>query len=79
MDDYQRLLQVLHDAVEDVDFEHEEALVEDGVIDSLDITVLIAALDEAFNVHITTADIEPENFNSAKAMLHLIQRHREAL
>ena len=43
-------------------------------IDSLDLTQIIAGLDDAFDVHITTADIEPENFNSTDAMLALVHR-----
>lgn len=76
MDDRQRLLHILQDIDEDVDFAHETELVDRELIDSLDITVIIAAIDEAFGVHITTGDIEPENFNSAQAMLELIDRHR---
>ena len=76
MDDRQRLLHILRGIDEDVDFAHETGLVDRELIDSLDITVIIAAIDEAFGVHITTGDIEPENFNSAQAMLELIDRHR---
>ena len=72
MEDKERLLAILSDVNEDVDFAAETALVEDGLIDSMDITAAIAAIDEAFGIHITTADIEPENFNSVDAMLRLI-------
>ncbi len=66
------LLEALADVRDDVDFEHEQALVEDGLIDSLDLTRIIMALDEAFDVHIPAGEIEPENFNSARAMLDLV-------
>lgn len=72
----QKLLEVLREIKDDVDFERETALVDDGLIDSLDLTQIIAGLDDAFGVHITTADIEPENFNSAEAMLALVRRHQ---
>lgn len=68
-----KLLEVLREIKDDVDFERETALVDEGLIDSLDLTQIIAGLDEAFGVHITTADIEPENFNSAEAMLALVR------
>lgn len=74
MEDRQRLLSLLRDVRDDVDFAGETALIQDGLIDSLDITVLIAAIDEAFGVHIRAADIEPENFDSVDAMLRLIGR-----
>ena len=77
MDDYKRLLEVLCDVKDDVDFEQETALVEDGLLDSLDLTRIIAGLDKVFDIRITTGDIEPENFNSAEAMLALVRRYRE--
>lgn len=76
MKERQKLLDVLAEVREDVDFDGETALVEDGLIDSLDLTQIIAALDDAFDVHIEPGDIEPENFNSAEAMLALVNRYR---
>lgn len=76
MDDMLRLLEVLKEINDEVDFEGETALVNEGLIDSLDMTKIIAALAETFNVRITTGDIEPENFNSADAMLALVRRHQ---
>ena len=72
----QKLLEILQEIKDDVDFERETALVDDGLIDSLDLTQIIAALDRAYGVRITAADIEPENFNSAEAMLAMIRRHQ---
>ncbi len=78
MSEMEKLLAILRDANEDVDFENETALVDDGLIDSFDINVIIAALDEAFDIHIEVGDIEPENFNSAQAILELVQRYQAA-
>lgn len=74
MEDRQRLLALLQDVRDDVDFAGETALIQNGLIDSLDITVLIAAIDDAFGTHIRVADIEPENFDSVDAMLRLIRQ-----
>lgn len=73
MNDMEKLLELLCEVRDDVDFVNETALVDDGVIDSIDLTQIIAALDEAFDVHITTGDIEPENFNSAADILALVR------
>ncbi len=72
MDDMRKLLAALSEVRDDVDFTREEALVDDGIIDSLDLTRIMLALDEAFGVHISAGEIEPENFNSARAMLDLV-------
>ena len=78
MDDMQKLIVILRDVNEDVDFETETALVDEGLIDSFDINVIIAALDEAYDIHIEVGDIEPENFNSAAAILATVKRYQEA-
>lgn len=78
MNEMQKLLEILHDVNEDVDFENETALVDEGLIDSFDINVIIAALDEAYDIQIEVGDIEPENFNSAEAILATVKRYQEA-
>ena len=77
MGDMEKLLEALAEVRDDVDFAHGEKLVEDGLIDSLDLTQIIAALDEAFDVHIPSGEIEPENFNSAAEMLALVRRYQQ--
>ena len=78
MDDREKLLSALREVRDDVDFEGQYGLVDEGIIDSLDLTQIIAALDEAFDIHIPAGEIEPENFNSVDAMLAMVQRYREA-
>ena len=77
MDEMQKLLSVLAEVKDDVDFAAEDSLVDDGLIDSLDLTQIIVALDEAFGVHIPAGDIEPENFNSVQAMLSLVHAYQQ--
>ena len=77
MSDMQRLLDALSQVRDDVDFAKEQALVDEGMIDSLDLTQIIAALDDAFDIHIPAGEIEPENFNNATAMLALENRYRQ--
>lgn len=67
------LLEILNDLHPEVDFEVEEHLIDDGILDSLDIVNLISEISEVFDVNITAKDIVPENFNSAKALYSLIQ------
>ena len=76
MEDMEKLLKVLSEVNEDVDFAHETALVDEGLIDSFDIVAIIAGLNAAFGVRIRAADIAPENFNSAAAILETVRRER---
>ena len=66
-------MEILNDLHPEVDFEVEEHLIDDGILDSLDIVNLISEISEVFDVSITAKDIIPENFNSAKALYSLIQ------
>lgn len=70
----EELLEILNELHPDVDFESEEALVEDRILDSFDIVTLVSELGDAFDIEITAVDMVPENFNSAKAIHALIER-----
>lgn len=68
------LMSILSGVRPDVDFDREERLMDDGVLDSLDIVMLVGEVNDAFGVSITVDDLLPENFNSARAIYALIQR-----
>lgn len=71
-----KLLSVLTELCPGVDFENETALVDDGLIESLDIVTIVTELMAEFDVEISVDDLVPENFNSAGAMWALIERLR---
>ena len=68
------IIEVLEDVREDIDYEQEKKLIDDGILDSFDIRSIISALNEEFDITIPAKDIVPENFNSAEAMLAMVQR-----
>ena len=68
------LLEILEELCPDVDFETETGLIANGVLDSFDIVSLVAELNDAFDIEIKPNHLVPENFNSAKAMLNLIEQ-----
>ena len=67
------LMEILQDLRPDVDFEHETALVDDDILSSFDITALVNEIMDEFDVEISMADLEPENFNSVQAIWEVIQ------
>ena len=69
-----QLLELLKDVNEDVDFTAQNAIIDDEVIDSLDLTGLIADIEDSFDIEIGMNDIVPENFNTVDAMWAMIQR-----
>ncbi|MEE8814861.1 MAG: phosphopantetheine-binding protein [Lachnospiraceae bacterium] len=68
------LLEILQDVTDEVDFKTEEHLIDDGLLNSFDILQIISALDDAYGISIPASEIVPANFNSAKAMLALVNR-----
>ncbi|WP_130836665.1 acyl carrier protein [Lachnoclostridium sp. Marseille-P6806] len=73
----EELLEILQDVRPDVDFEKEQKLIGDGILESFDIISLVSELNDAFDIEITPRELKPENFNSLDAMLALIQRLQE--
>ena len=73
----EELMEILSNLHPDIDFETEERLVDDKILDSFDIVSLIAEINETFDIAITAKDILPENFNCAKALYALIQKLEE--
>jgi len=68
-----KLLTILHTTCPGVDFENETALVDKELIDSLDVVTIVSEIMGTFGVELSVEDIIPENFNSAQAMMALIE------
>ena len=59
----EKLLELLQGIRPDVDFENEIALVDDGILDSMDIVSIISELDDKFDVQVRINELDPDNFN----------------
>ncbi len=70
----EKLIEILKDLHDDVDFYAEQGLVDDGILDSLDIVAIVTEVDSEFGVRIPPEEIIPENFNSAEALWALISK-----
>lgn len=69
----EKLLEILKGIRPDIDFENEEGLIDDGLLDSFDVVAIISAIDDEYDVQIRISELDPENFNSAEAILKLIE------
>lgn len=73
----ERLFEILSGIRPDVDFENEDSLVDEGILDSFDIVSIISELDDEYGVAIRITELRPENFNSAEAIFKLVQELKE--
>lgn len=69
----EELLELLERVRPGVDFENEKELVDGAVLNSFDVVMIIGELNEHYDIDISVDDILPENFNSAEAILALIE------
>lgn len=70
----EQILGILTEICPGIDFENETALIDDGLVDSLDIVSIVTELMDTFNVEINVEDLQPENFNTVDAIVELIRR-----
>lgn len=70
----EKILKLLQDEYPEIDFSSSDELVEDGILDSLTLTGIIAALSMEFGITIPYEEIVEENFNSIAGMAKLVER-----
>ena len=68
-----QIIEILSEICPGIDFETETALIDDGLIDSLDIVAVVTELMDAFDVELGVDDLTPENFNSVEDIKEIIE------
>lgn len=69
----EQLLRLLRSIRNDIDFEKETALIDNGLIESLEVLTIFVEIEKEFGVKLPVSKIKPENFNSAEAMWRMIR------
>ncbi|MGN0394751.1 MAG: phosphopantetheine-binding protein [Coprococcus sp.] len=69
----EELLEALKRANSKVDWTTDKKLYTDKVIDSIDMTSILAELEETFDIEIDMEYIVPANFDSVDAMWKMVQ------
>ena len=73
----EKLLEILEEIKPGLDYENIDTLINDHYLDSLSILSLISELEDEFDIVIPTVEIIPDNFNSVKSMMALINKLKE--
>ncbi len=70
----EKVLEVLTEEFPEVDFMSSNELVDDGILDSMTLTGIIAALSMEFDITIPYEEIVEKNFNSIAGMARMVER-----
>ena len=73
-----KIIEILSGIKSGVDFENEDQIVTGGVLDSIDITEFITAIEEEFDIEIGMEYMENENFDSVEAIWDMVEELQEA-
>lgn len=70
-----KILEILQGLHPQFDYKKSVDFFEEGLLDSFDLTRLIAALEEEFGISIGGDELDAENFKSLEAIAALLTRH----
>lgn len=70
----EKILALLSEEFPEIDFTASNELVDDGILDSLTITGIIASLTMEFGITIPYEEIIEENFNSITGLAKMVER-----
>lgn len=70
----EKILALLSEEYPEIDFESSDAMVDDGILDSLTITGIIATLTMEFGITIPYEEIIEENFNSIAGLARMVEK-----
>lgn len=69
-----QILELLSEEFPEIDFTSSEELVDDGILDSMTITGIIATLSMEFGIEIPYEEIIEENFNSIAGLAKMVEK-----
>lgn len=69
-----KLLEILKQINDSIEYEKESNLVDDGLFSSFDILQCVSAIEENYGVEVPISEIKNENFNSLENILNMIER-----
>ena len=69
------LIGILREIRPEFEFRDSEDFVGDGMLDSLDVITLVAALDQRYRISVRGVEIVPENFRNLETIAVLLRKH----
>ena len=73
----EKILDILNEIKDDVDFSASTSFIQDGLLTSIDIIMLVSELSESFDITISAREVIPDNFKSVDSICEMVNRLRE--
>lgn len=73
----EKLMNILMEIVDSIDYENEKALIDGRLLDSFGVITLVSELEDAYDIEIEASEMIPDNFNSAEAIYKMVLRLQE--
>ncbi len=73
MFDIQKIISIIGEIKPGIDIGPDDELIEKGILESMDIMMLAAKLNEEFDVTISPLDLKEENFRSVAAIVSMLE------
>lgn len=74
----EELMRLLQENFSEIDFTESDALVDDGILESIVLVEIISTITLEMGIMIPYEEIVPANFNSVDAMAAMLERLAEA-
>ena len=74
----EKLTALLKENFSEIDFTESDALVDDGILESMTLVEIIATIALERGITIPDEEVIPQNFNSIAAMAAMLERLEEA-
>lgn len=74
MEHLDKVIKILEDIKPGVNFKTENDLISGHILASLEIMMLVSALNDAFDIEITLPYIKPENFRTPEAICAMVDK-----
>ncbi len=69
-----QVIEILNEIRPEFDFSQDLDFIEEGMLDSFDVIILVSKLDEKFGTSIDGMDIRTENFSSIDGIINLLKK-----
>ena len=69
-----KLLEILNRIKPEVNFMVCQNFVDEGILDSIDIVSIISEIETEYSIEIDPDEIDPDNFQSAKAIQEMLEK-----